>query len=127
MSVTELRVWVDICPLDALVPDRGVAAMVGPWQVAVWRLSDSDELYALENWDPFGQAFVLSRGVVGSRNGVAKVASPMYKQSFDLRTGQCLDDPSVQLATFEIRGVDGRVEVALPTGRTSDLSSWLVA
>ena len=127
MSVTELRLWVDICPFEALVPDRGVAAMVGPWQVAVWRLSVSDELYALENWDPFGQAFVLSRGVIGSRNGVAKVASPMYKQSFDLRTGRCLDDPAVQLVTFEIRAVDGRVEVALPTGRTSDLNSWLVA
>ena len=30
-------------------------------------------------------------GIVGSRGDDATVASPMYKQVFDLRTGECLD------------------------------------
>jgi len=114
MTMTEIRVWVDVCPIDDMVPDRGVAALVGPWQVAVWRLSGTGELVALENWDPFGKAFVLSRGLVGSRNGEIKVASPLFKHNFDLRTGRCLDDPTVQLATFEVRERDGRIEIALP-------------
>ena len=36
---------------------------------------------------------MISRGIVGDRGGVPKIASPIFKQSFDLRTGQCLDDP----------------------------------
>ena len=56
----------------------------------------------------------MSRGIVGDRAGVPKVASPMYKQSFDLRTGRCLDDDTVALTTYPARVTDGRVQVALP-------------
>ena len=114
MTTTEIRTWVDVCALDDLVPDRGEAALVGTHQVALFRLSGSGELYAVSNLDPFSRAYVLSRGIVGSRGDVPKVASPMYKQSFDLRTGACLDDPAVSVLTFAVRVVDGRVEVALP-------------
>ena len=106
--------WTDVCPFAARVPDRGVCALVGPYQVAVFRTSPDDTLYALSNRDPFSGAFVLSRGIVGSKGDVPKVASPIYKQSFDLRTGTCLDDPSVAIPTFPVRAVGGRVEVALP-------------
>ena len=105
--------WVDVCAFDALVPDRGVCALVGGRQVAVFRVSPGDELYAVSNHDPFSSANVMSRGIVGSRGDVAKVASPMYKQSFDLRTGLCLDDASVSLAVYPVRARNGRVEVAV--------------
>ncbi|MGH9149124.1 MAG: nitrite reductase small subunit NirD [Acidimicrobiales bacterium] len=107
------QVWVDVCALDELIPGRGVAALVGPHQVAVFRV-DGDELYALSNLDPFSRAFVLSRGILGSRGDRLKVASPVYKQSFDLRTGECIDNPEVSVACFEVRAVGGRVQVALP-------------
>jgi nitrite reductase (NADH) small subunit len=42
------------------------------------------------------------------------VSSPVYKQGFDLCTGQCLEDPSVAVMTFPVRAVDGRVEIRLP-------------
>ena len=102
--------WIDVCALDDLPLGRGVCALVDGMQVAIFRTSD-DELYALSNFDPFSQAYVLSRGIVGSRGDVPKVASPMYKQSFDLRTGVCLDDPEVAIATFAVRVRGGRVEV----------------
>lgn len=105
--------WQDVCAYDELVPDRGVCALVSGQQVAVFRVSPTDELFALSNHDPFSGANVMSRGIVGSRGDVAKVASPMYKQSFDLRTGACLDDPAVILAVHLVRENEGRVEVAL--------------
>jgi nitrite reductase (NADH) small subunit len=37
----------------------------------------------------------------------------MYKQSFDLRSGQCLDDPSVSVPTFPVQVMSGRVRVAV--------------
>jgi nitrite reductase (NADH) small subunit len=114
MTSTLAIVWVDVCAFDALTPDRGVCAIVGGDQVAVFRLSPDDALYAISNYDPFSSAFVLSRGIVGSHGPVPKVSSPMYKQCFDLTTGRCLEDPRVSVPTFAVRVVDGRVQVAHP-------------
>jgi nitrite reductase (NADH) small subunit len=105
--------WVDVCALDDLTPDRGMCALVGRYQVALFRLHD-DSLFGLSNFDPFSEAYVLSRGIVGSRGGTPKVASPVYKQSFDLETGTCLDDPSVSVPAFPVRVVDGRVLIGVP-------------
>src|SRR5207302_1749219 len=100
VSVVErVTTWVEVCGVDELVPDRGACALVGRYQVAVFRVSDGS-LYALSNYDPFSGAYVLSRGIVGSKGETPKVASPIYKQAFDLRTGHCLDDPSVRVMTF---------------------------
>ncbi len=110
---TDERTWVDVCALDDLAPDRGVCALVGRQQVAIFRLGD-DQLFALSNYDPFSKAFVLSRGIVGSKGDRLKVASPIYKQSFDLRTGACLEDPSVSVPVFDIRLANGRVHIAHP-------------
>lgn len=100
----------DVCALEDIVPQTGVCALFGRRQVAIFRIG-VDELYALSNFDPFSKAFVLSRGIVGDRAGVPKVASPVFKQSFDLRTGQCLDDPAVAVASYPVRVRAGRVEV----------------
>jgi nitrite reductase (NADH) small subunit len=104
--------WVDVCPLDQLISGRGVCALIAGRQVAIFRVDD--HIFALSNFDPFSQAFVLSRGIVGSRGERLKVASPIYKQSFDLATGVCLDDPAVSVATLAARVVHGRVQVASP-------------
>ncbi|ORT93031.1 nitrite reductase small subunit, partial [Frankia casuarinae] len=37
-------IWTDICALDDLTPDRGVAALVNGAQVAIFRLSDGPVL-----------------------------------------------------------------------------------
>src|SRR5919198_4728721 len=99
---TERLTWTAVCRYDDLLPERGVCALVGGQQVAVFR-SYAGELYALSNYDPFGQAFVLSRGIVGTRVDAPTVASPLYKQVFDLRTGQCLDDPAVAVPVVDVR------------------------
>ncbi len=101
-----------ICPWHRLPVDRGVAALVDGAQVAVFRTAD-DALYAVSNHDPFSGAMVISRGIVGSRGDRPTVASPVYKQVFDLATGQCLNDDLVRLTTHPVRVRDGVVEVAL--------------
>lgn len=101
--------WVKICPFDDILPDTGVAALVGGEQVAVFRAGD--DVFAISNYDPFSQAYVLARGIVGDKNGVLKVASPIYKHSFDLQTGQCLDNPTVSLPTYPVQVSAGIVQV----------------
>jgi nitrite reductase (NADH) small subunit len=97
-----------ICRYDELLPERGVAALVDGHQVALFRTHDGT-VYALDNRDPFSGANVLSRGIVGSRGDIPTVASPMYKQVFDLRTGVCLDDPDVSVATYTVAVVNEEV------------------
>ena len=105
--------WSDVCSYEDLVPGRGVCALVGGVQVALFRTAEG-ELHALSNFDPCGGAYVLSRGILGCRAGVPTVASPMFKQVFDLRTGACLDDPARSVPVFPARTSGaGRVEVAL--------------
>jgi nitrite reductase (NADH) small subunit len=105
------QAWTRICALQDIVPNTGVCCLVAGAQVAVFRVGEADELYAVSNFDPFSRANVLSRGIVGDRAGRPKVASPIYKQNFALDTGECFDDPAVRLLTYEVRVFNENVEV----------------
>lgn len=107
--------WETICALDAIAPNTGVNALVGTEQVAIFRIGLTDEVYAVGNFDPFSKAFVMSRGIIGDRQGVLKVASPIYKQNFNLKTGVCLDNPEVSLPVYPVRVVEGQVQVETPS------------
>lgn len=60
------------------------------------------ELYALDNHDPFSGANVIGRGIVGDLRGELVVASPIYKQHFRLRDGQCLEDADQRLRHWPV-------------------------
>lgn len=102
--------WTPVCRLDEIVPDTGVCALVERKQVAIFRLRD-DALFAIDNIDPHTGAAVLSRGLVGSRGEHLVVASPIHKQHFDLRTGQCLELPQYSVRTWEVQRRDDMVLV----------------
>lgn len=104
--------WAVICPAARIEPERGVAALLGEVQVAVFRTFDG-ELRAVGNIDPVSGAAVLSRGIVGDRGGVPTIASPVYKEVFDLTTGRCLDRPDVALPVYAVRELAGMVEIGL--------------
>ncbi|GGM42280.1 nitrite reductase small subunit [Longimycelium tulufanense] len=111
-AVAENLTWTPVCQYAALEPENGVAALLPDGtQIALFRVADGTA-YAVSNLDPFSQAMVLARGIVGDRGGVPMVASPMHKQAFDLRTGQCLDNPETCIPTYPVRVADGMVEVA---------------
>lgn len=106
--------WREVCGLDDLVLERGAAALVDGEQIALFRVGER-EVLALQQLDPYSGAQVISRGIVGSRAGAVTVASPMYKQVFDLRTGRCLDalgrEPQ-DLRTWSVRVESDVVMVA---------------
>jgi len=103
--------WTPVCALDDIVPDTGVCALIAGRQIAIVRVGEGDQVYAVDNFDPFSNAFVISRGIVGDKNGVPKIASPIFKQSFSLLTGQCLDKPAVSIPVYAARVRDGQIEV----------------
>ncbi|RBP53451.1 nitrite reductase small subunit NirD [Arenicella xantha] len=99
-----------ICTVSDLVVNSGVCALVEVHgeqkQVALFYLPETEQkLYALDNWDPLGNANVLSRGIVGSVGDELVVASPLYKQHFSLSTGDCIEaDASVSVYPARISG-----------------------
>lgn len=113
--------WFDVIEYERLPIDRGVAAMVGSRPVAIFRLADGT-VHAIDHVDPFTGVGVLARGLVGSCGTAPTVASPLHKQRFDLRTGECLDgDGAVSCFPVEVRG--GMVQVSsTPVGATSHTS-----
>ena len=113
MTITAtIAYWTAVCEYDRLEAERGVAALVDGVQVAIFRTFDG-ELFAIGNRDPIAGAQVMSRGIVGTRGGVPTVASPLHKQVYDLRTGECLDSPGVSVPTYPIRLDGNTVEVTL--------------
>lgn len=106
--------WTDVCGTEDLVPHSGVAALVGKRQVALFLVPDAEpSVYAIGNWDPLGEANVLSRGIVGDLDGELVVASPLHKQHYRLADGRCLE-ANVNADHYPVRVVDDRVQVALP-------------
>lgn len=93
--------WNKICKIADIAQNSGGCALIKEQQVAIFRVQE--EVFAIGNIDPFSGGAVLSRGIIGDRAGVLKVASPLYKQSFCLRTGVCLDDASVRVPSYVAR------------------------
>lgn len=114
--------WTPVCALAELSVERGATALVAGEQVALFRLHD-DAVHAVQQLEPHTEARVMSRGLVGTRGDVPVVVSPLYKQVFDLRTGECLDttkgDPE-PLATWPVRVQDGVVLVGAPQAPAAD-------
>ena len=121
LSNQQVAQWVSVCSLDRILPDTGICALINGEQIAIFRIGQSETVYAINNYDPFSKAQVLSRGILGdsckdrstNRNGIPKVASPIYKQNFNLITGQCLDDETVSVVTYPVQVVDGQVQIGI--------------
>ncbi len=108
----QLEHWTAVCNLDDIVPDTGVCALLNGRQVAVFRVGgDAPRVFAIDNYDPNSQAAVLSRGLVGSIGERIVVASPIYKQHFDLQSGECLEAPAQSVASYPARIEGGQVWV----------------
>jgi nitrite reductase (NADH) small subunit len=106
--------WIAVCNLDDIVPNTGVCALLNNEQVAVFHVDDgSSRVFAIDNYDPNSEASVLSRGLVGSLGERIVVASPIYKQHFDLQTGECLEAPENSVGTYPARIDGGKVWVGL--------------
>ncbi len=105
--------WVDICDKADLQADSGVCALVEDKHIAIFYLEQEQKLFAIDNYDPFGKISVLSRGLIGDIQGQVMVSSPLYKHHFNLSTGQCFEDDSVSLCTYDVRINGDRVELNL--------------
>lgn len=100
-----------ICALSDLITDAGIPALLDGKAIALFYVNE--QVYALSNYDPIGQANVMSRGMVGSIKGELVVASPLYKEHYSLVSGKCLEKPEVALTVYVAKVEDGAVWVGI--------------
>jgi nitrite reductase (NADH) small subunit len=110
---TESRHWTAVCAATDILPDTGVCALVDGVHVAIFHVGADEQFFAIDNVDPKSKASVLSRGLVGSLGERIVVASPLYKNHFDLRSGECIEAPEHSVRAHAVRVEEGRVQVAL--------------
>lgn len=118
---------IEICEVSALTPERGSAALLPDGtQIAVFLLDDGS-VHAVQQHDPYSGANILSRGLVGTHQIPAEgedpataplvptVASPMYKQVWNMDTGEVIDAVGGEkhpIAVYDVEVADGRVRVS---------------
>lgn len=109
--------WQRVCDMSDVVMNSGVCALVNNKQIAIFALEQAEgkppALFAMSNFDPIGKANVMSRGILGSIDEEAVVASPLYKQHFKLNSGQCVEMPEISLMTYQVRCDQSSVYIAL--------------
>ncbi|MCU4576913.1 nitrite reductase small subunit NirD [Acinetobacter courvalinii] len=110
--------WIEVCALDDITPNTGVGALIEGQSVALFRVGHEKRIYALSNKDPFSQANVMCRGIIGDLQGERVIASPIYKQHFSLATGRCLEDKDQKLLVFPTKIENGRVWVGAVPQKT---------
>ena len=103
--------WIGICDTSDLLPDTGVCALVKQQQIAIFYSHQLNEYFAIANYDPIGKANVLSRGIIGSIGDAVVVASPLYKQHFNLHTGECLEKPEHTVTIYPVRVQNDQVQI----------------
>ena len=108
-----MSTWNDVCALSDILPGTGVCALVEGHQIALFRPSAEPQIYALDNLDPFAQASVLSRGLIGEHGGELWIASPLKKQHFRLSDGHCMENADFSVRAYAVQVRDGQIEIRL--------------
>jgi nitrite reductase (NADH) small subunit len=104
--------WTPVCSVDDILPNTGVCALVEGRHVAVFRVGE-DRLLRHRQRGPQVKASVLSRGLVGNLGEHIVVASPLYKNHFNLATGACLEAPEYSVHAHSVSIEDGRVRIPM--------------
>jgi nitrite reductase (NADH) large subunit len=106
--------WVRVGQVEDFPQDGGAAIKYGDVQIAVFNFTSRGQWYACQNMCPHKNAFVLSRGIVGSAGDVPKVSCPLHKKPFSLETGECLSGEDFSVKVFPVKVDDGAVYLHLP-------------
>ncbi|MEX2187779.1 MAG: nitrite reductase large subunit NirB [Pirellulales bacterium] len=109
--------WVRVGDEVDFPKDGGATIKYGDVQIAVYNFTSRGQWYASQNMCPHKNAFVLSRGILGTQGESPKVACPLHKKTFSLDSGQCLSGEDLGVKVFPVRVVHGDVFLLLPPRR----------
>lgn len=103
--------WIKAGRIEDFVENAGSCIKHGDEQIAVFNYN-KETWYAVQNLCPHKEQMVMSRGLIGDKEGEHKVACPLHKNNFSLKTGKHLGgDESWCLKTYSVKAEEGSVYV----------------
>lgn len=106
--------WVKVGSVADFPLDGGSAVKYGETQIAVFNFVSQGQWYACQNMCPHKNAFVMSRGMIGTAGDTPKVACPLHKKTFSLESGECLSGEDYAVKTFPVKIENDEVYLELP-------------
>ncbi len=98
-----IQVWFKAAHVSAIPENGGACVKYGDLQIAVFNFTRRNEWYACQNLCPHKMQMALSRGIIGSHEGIPKVACPFHKKTFSLQNGDCLNASEEKIAVFPVK------------------------
>jgi len=109
----EPKIWFKAAPVSAFPENEGSCVKYKDLQIAVFNFARTGKWYACQNLCPHKMEMILSRGMIGSKDGEPKVACPFHKKNFSLETGKCMNSDEPDIATYPVKVEDGYVYIGL--------------
>ena len=99
----EVKVWFKAAEISKFPKNGGACIKYKGMQIAVFNFARQGEWYACQNLCPHKMEMVLSRGMIGEEGEHPKVACPLHKNTFSLKTGENLNGSLDSIATFPVK------------------------
>ena len=110
-TIQHVKVWFKAAPVTKFPKNGGACIKYKDKQIAVFNFARLGTWYACQNLCPHKMEMVLSRGMVGEEFSEPKVACPLHKNTFSLKTGENLNGSLSAIATYPVKVEDGMVYV----------------
>ncbi|MEM8523342.1 MAG: nitrite reductase small subunit NirD [Bacteroidota bacterium] len=109
VSPAAVKIWYKVAKVEDFPSNGGACVKYKDKQIAVFNFSRRNEWYACQNLCPHKLEMILSRGMIGDENGEPKVACPLHKKTFSLRTGENLNSDLPAIAVYPTKVEEGFV------------------
>ena len=115
MELVENLIWYKTVKASEYPKNAGACVKYKDMQIAVFYFETKDTWYACQNLCPHKMQMILSKGMIGSKGDIAKVACPYHKKTFSLESGENLDGEDLSIETYPIKlEDDGYVYIQVP-------------
>lgn len=111
ISMEEVTVWFKAAEISKFPKNGGACVKYKDKQIAVYNFAREGTWYACQNMCPHKMEMVLSRGMIGEEQGEPKVACPLHKRTFSLKTGENLNGDLSPISTYPVKLDNGFVYI----------------
>ncbi|NNE76803.1 MAG: nitrite reductase small subunit NirD [Pricia sp.] len=111
VSAEKVSIWFKAAAASKFPKNGGACIKYKDKQIAVFNFTREGSWYACQNLCPHKMEMVLSRGMIGEEDMEPKVACPLHKNTFSLKTGENLNGSLDAIATYPVKVEDGFVYV----------------
>lgn len=103
------KIWVKVGSKKDFPVNMGGCFLYLDEQIAVFNINHK-KWYAVQNRCPHEDKMVLSRGLMGDSNYEPRVACPLHKRKFSLKTGKYMGDGECgNLRTYPVKNKNGLI------------------